>query len=122
MNRRGFTLIEIMIALVILAIAILGMATATAQFMHVVTVGNTRAAATQLAQQRIEQVLMDPNYSAIDTAYGKTETNFPGMTGYVRITTIQWVKDSLDYKRITVRVIPPTGKDTVKRTVMVAAP
>jgi type IV pilus modification protein PilV len=122
MNRRGFTLIEIMIALVILAVAILGMATAIARFIHVVSLANSRAAATQLAQQRIEQVLMDPNYAAIDTAYGKTETSFPGMAGYVRMTTVEWVNDSLDYKRVTVRVIPPTGVDTVKRSVLVAAP
>jgi len=122
MNRRGFTLIEIMISLVILAIAILGLATTTGQFMHVVTTGQARAAATQLAEQRIEQILMDPNYATIDTAYAKTETSFPGLTGYKRVTTIVWVNDSLNYKRVTVVVIPPTVTDTIKRTIMVAAP
>jgi len=121
MNRRGFTLIEIMISLVLLSIAILGMATATGGFMHVVTVGQARAAATQLAEQRIELIQMDPNYASIDTTYAKTETSFPGLTGYTRITTVEAIKDTLDYKRVTVRVITPTA-DTIKRTVIVAAP
>lgn len=121
MNRRGFTLIEIMIALVILSIAILGMATATGQFMHVVTVGQARAAATQLAEQRIEVVQMDPNYNLIDSTYAGTETSFPGLSGYTRITTVQAINDTLVYKVVTVRVITPTA-DTIKRTVIVAAP
>jgi prepilin-type N-terminal cleavage/methylation domain-containing protein len=126
MNRRGFTLIEIMIALVILAVVILGLTTATSSFIHTVATGQDRAAAIQLAEQRIEQIQMFPNYVALDTAFGKTETTFPGLTGYRRVTTVVHVggppPDSVDYKKFTVRVTAPGIPDTVKRTVTVGAP
>ena len=122
MDSRGFTLIEIMMALVVLTIAILGLATSTSGFMHVVTVGQARSTAIQLAQQRIEQIQMDPYYAGLDSAFGGTETNLPSLAGYTRITTIVPSTDSLDYKTITVSVIDPTAADTIRRTVIVAAP
>jgi prepilin-type N-terminal cleavage/methylation domain-containing protein len=122
MDSRGFTLIEIMMALVVLTIAILGLATSTSGFMHVVTVGQERSTAIQLAQQRVEQIQMDPNYAGLDSAYAGTETSLPGASGYQRITTIVHTADSLDYKTITVSVIDPTAADTIRRTIIVAAP
>lgn len=122
MDSRGFTLIEIMMALVVLTIAILGLATSTSGFMHVVTVGQERSTAIQLAQQRIEQIQMDPDYAGLDTTYGGTETGLPGASGYTRITTIVDTADSLNYKTITVSVIDPTAADTIRRTIIMAAP
>jgi prepilin-type N-terminal cleavage/methylation domain-containing protein len=125
MDRRGFTLIEIMIALVILAVVILGLTTATSSFIHTVAVGQGRATAIQLAEQRIDQIQMNPNYASLDTAFGKTETTFPGLTGYTRVTTVVRVGgsgDTVDYKKFTVRVTAPGVPDTIKRTVLVAAP
>jgi prepilin-type N-terminal cleavage/methylation domain-containing protein len=124
MDSRGFTLIEIMMALVVLTIAILGLATSTSSFMHVVTVGQARSTAIQLAQQRVEQIQMDPNYFGLDTTYAKTETGLPGSPGYTRITAIVHTgspTDTVDYKTITVSVIDPAA-DTIRRTIIVAAP
>ena len=47
-NRRGFTLIEIMIALVILALVVLGMATSTGRFIRVVAESDWQVAAIPL--------------------------------------------------------------------------
>jgi prepilin-type N-terminal cleavage/methylation domain-containing protein len=122
MDSRGFTLIEIMMALVVLTVAILGLATSTSGFMHVVTVGQERSTAIQLAQQRVEQIQMDPDYADLDSIYGGTESSLPGASGYTRITTIVQSTDSLDYKTVTVSVIDPTAADTIRRTIIVAAP
>jgi prepilin-type N-terminal cleavage/methylation domain-containing protein len=125
MDSRGFTLIEIMMALVILTFAILGLATSTSGFMHVVTVGQERSTAIQLAQQRLERIQMDPNYAALDTAYAGTELSASGLTGYTRITEIVHTgsaTDTVDYKTITVSVVDPSAADTIRRTIIVAAP
>jgi prepilin-type N-terminal cleavage/methylation domain-containing protein len=127
MTQRGFTLIEIMIALVLLAVVILGLATTTSQFVHTVVEGQGRTAGIELAQQRIAQIQLAPNYAALDTAFGKTETTFPGLTGYKRITTVRHVGSSTDtisgdYKLFTVKVMAPGIADTIQRTVLVAAP
>lgn len=127
LRRRsgGFTLIEIMIALVILAVVVLGLATATAQVVHVVTLSDRNAAAIQLADSRIEEIQMNPNYNAIDTLFAGAETSFPNHPGYSRETTISRVGglgQSQDYKKVTVTVNGPGLSDPVSRTITVAAP
>ena len=124
-DRRGFTLIEIMIALVILALVVLGMATSTGRFMRVVAESDLQVAAIQLADDRIQTVLMNPNFSAIDTAYAGTETNFPTLPGFTRSTVITLVGGSgqpTHHKRIVVTVTGPGLPQAVKRSATVAAP
>ncbi len=124
-TERGFTLIEIMIALVILTVVILGMATAAAQVVHVVTVSDRNTAAIQLADSRVEEIQMDPDYNGLDTAYAGTETDFPSLPGYVRATEIVHVGglgQVTDHRKITVTVTGPGLTQPIKRTVTVAAP
>jgi prepilin-type N-terminal cleavage/methylation domain-containing protein len=122
---RGFTLIEILIALVILTVVILGLATATAQVVHVVTLADRNAAAIQLVDGRVEMIQMDPDYNGLDSAYVGTETDFPTLRGYVRETRIERVGgigQATDHKVITVTVRGPGLSEPVSRTVTVAAP
>lgn len=124
-KRGGFTLIEVMIALVILALVILGLTTATATFVNVVAKGQLRATAIQMAEARIDRIEMDPNYIDLETNYKTTETTFPGLTGYTRVTDISHVGGagkSVDYKVITVTVMRTGLPDTIRRTVSVGAP
>lgn len=124
-SSGGFTLIEIMIALVILTVVVLGLATATAQVVHVVTLSDRNAAAIQLADSRIEEVQMSPDYNGLESLFAGTESSFPDLPGYVRETKIQrvgGVGQNHDYKKITVTVTGPGVSDPVARTVTVAAP
>lgn len=124
-RSRGFTLIEIMISLVILTVVVLGLATATAQVVHVVTLSDRNAAAIQLADSRIEEVQMSPDYNAIDSLFAGTESGFPGLAGYSRETKILRVGglgQAQDFKKITVTVTGPGVSDPVSRTITVAAP
>lgn len=122
---RGFTLIELMVALVIFAVVVLGLGAATSQFVHTVAIGQRRAAAIQLAEGRIEAVQMDPNYAALDTAYAGTETGFPTWAGLQRETRIVQVGgsgQSVDHKKVTVTVTGPGLTSPISRTIVVAAP
>ncbi len=124
-RSRGFTLIEIMISLVILTVVVLGLATATAQVVHVVTLSDRNAAAIQLADSRIEEVQMSPDYNAIDSLFAGTESGFAGLAGYSRETKILRVGglgQAQDFKKITVTVTGPGVSDPVSRTITVAAP
>ena len=124
-DRRGFTLVEIMVALVILFVVILGFASTTGRFLNQVTTSTQQANAIQLAEDRIEMVRMDPNYGGLDTLYGKTEMNFPTLPDFTRTTTIVRTGGSgqpNDYKTITAKVTAPGLLAPVSRTVTVAAP
>ncbi len=124
-DSRGFTLIEIMIALVILVLVVLGMATSTGRFMRVVAESDIQVAAIQLADDRVQTVLMDPNYGGIDTTYAGSESSFPTLTGFVRTTTVTQVGglgQTTNHKRIVVTVTGPGLSNPVKRSATVAAP
>lgn len=124
-ERTGFTLVEVMIALVILSLVILGMAATTGSFVRVVAESDRMAAAVQLADDRIEQVQMDPNYGGLDSLYAGVESNFPTLAGFTRETRIVRVGGAgqpVDYKKVTVIVAGPGLPTRVERTVSVAAP
>ena len=124
-NERGFTLIEVMMALTIIAGVLLAMGAATASFVHEVAVGNRNAMALQLVDDRIETVQADPYYAGLDTAYAGTETDFPTLPGYTRTTTILAVGgagQSVNYKKVTVTVAGPGLAQPVARTITVGAP
>lgn len=121
-RERGFTLIEIIAALVILMVVITGLATVTGRFVRTVSEADQNAAAVQLAQDRIQTVQMDPDYGGLDTMYVGTESSFPTLTGYTRETQIQRVGGTNDYKIITVIVNGPGLRQPVERTTTVAAP
>jgi prepilin-type N-terminal cleavage/methylation domain-containing protein len=125
MTRRGFTLIEVMIALVILGVVVLGTAQMTARMVHTVATSGQQDAATELAQSRIAKIQVDPNYPGLEGLYVATESSFPTLPGFTRTTAI--VHDSggappQDYKKITVTVTGPGLLVPVTRTVTVAAP
>ena len=124
-TRRGFTLVEVLISVVILGTVVMAIASALAKFMHVVATSDRDAAAIELAEDRVEQIQMDPNYNGMDTLYAATETSFPSLPGFTRTTTITRVGGSgqaNDYKKVMVAVNGPGLAQPVKRSFTIAAP
>jgi len=123
-NSSGFTLIEVVLALTILLVVMVGLATTTGKTAHVAVTSDRQEAAIELVQDKLDHIRVDPNYVALDTTYGGTEGSFPTLPGYARVTVFQRVTTSgNDFKRITVTVTGP-GLPTagIARTVTVAAP
>src|SRR3970040_585448 len=87
-NKSGFTLIEVILALSILLVVMMMLASTTGKTVHIATTSGNQNAAIQLALYRIEQVRADPRYDALDTAYTATETTFPTLSGFTRVTSI----------------------------------
>ena len=122
-KENGFTLIEVMMALAVMATVLLAMATSTASFLQIVTVADRNIAAQQLVDSRIDLIQMDPNYNDLASNYVGTESNFPTLEGYTRTTTIRQVPAGTpNYQVITVTVQGPGLAQPVSRTITVAAP
>jgi prepilin-type N-terminal cleavage/methylation domain-containing protein len=124
-NRRaGFTLVEVMVASVILTAALLAMAGFTMRYQQVDSSVRLMSKARQAANERLERVRGSAPYLALDTMQ-TTESSVDGMPGFSRVTTVTRVggasADTVDYKIITVRVQPPGVGRVVTKTSIVGA-
>lgn len=125
MTRRGFTLIEVIIAITILMFIVVALAGSTGAFVRLTAQDEARAVASQLAQEQLQRVQMDPDYGGLDSTYVGTETALTGAPGFTRTTSITRVgglNQATDHKRITVAVAGPGLTAPVSRTTTVAAP
>jgi prepilin-type N-terminal cleavage/methylation domain-containing protein len=123
-GRDGFTLIEVTLALVLLAFVVLGLQETTGRFLHVVVVDRARAEADAVADSRVAQVRLWPDYGTIETQFASTVSGQP-RAGWAVATTVArtgGVGLPNDFKRVTVRVSAPTLASPVERTITVAAP
>lgn len=126
-GERGVTLIEVIIAMVILTVVLLGMGSFAVRFTRTVQQSDARTVAVELASQRISEVRSSPNYAGIETTYNGTEASIAGFSGYRRTTQIVRTggpkpTNNQDYKTVTVSVVAPGLTAPIKKTVIVAAP
>ncbi len=125
MRRSGFTLVEMLLAIVILAVILASVARYTSQYLHTVTASTTRTAAAEVARERIGLVDMDPSYPTLGTVWSGTQTGFPGYPGMSRVTTVSRVTGNApqrDYTIITIPVTEPTMGAPIDVTTVVASP
>ncbi|HET7632585.1 MAG TPA: prepilin-type N-terminal cleavage/methylation domain-containing protein [Gemmatimonadaceae bacterium] len=123
--RNAFTLVEVIVALLVLGMALLGLALFVSNMAHAGTDARTLGTANELATDRIETIKSALSYASLDTRYAGTEASVPGYPGYVRKTIIRHVgggvSDSVDYRIVTVLVSNPAMPDTVRKTTIIAA-
>ena len=123
-NRRGFTLIEVVVASVILTTALLAMAGFTVSYQQSESKVRMFSRAQQLAGARLETVRTTMPYASIDTMV-TTESSIAGSPGYTRVTTVTRVggaiSDTVDYRTVTVRVSTPGALQTVAKSSIVGA-
>jgi prepilin-type N-terminal cleavage/methylation domain-containing protein len=125
MERRGFSLIEVMLAVVLLGIVLVSVARYTGQFLHTVSTSTVRTVAAEVARERISQVDMDPSYPTLGATWAGTQTGFPGYPSMTRVTTVSRVTGNApprDYTVVTVRVTEPTMGPAIDVTTVVAQP
>lgn len=120
-RRSGMTLIEVMIALVILTGALLGMGKFITSFSHATSDGALSSVASDLVLDRLETIKGSTSYATLD-AYAVTELSITGFTGYKRVTQVTRTLDGTqDYKAITVTVSNPSLSLPVKKSTIIAA-
>ncbi len=126
-NRHGFTLLEVAVALVLLAAGLLTLQSALLRLMHQSTLDTRADVALQLVKDRLDLVRTDPQFDSLEARYVASETNAGGILGLSRVTVIAHQRDSTaqgitDYKKITVTVNGSGLSRAVARTVTVGAP
>lgn len=130
MTRRGFSLVEVLIALVLLTIVLAGLGRFVGSFVHGVRTSTVRTMATEVARARVALAETDPRYTTLVTLYGTGPsadvTGFPGFPSMRRRTFISRDQSGTpprDITTITVRVTDPSiPQDTISLTSMRARP
>ena len=129
MDKRGFTIIEMTVVVLILTTAILGMGASATYMIQAASGAGAKSEALQAVEGRISQIVMDPRYGVLDSLYGGTETALPGLEGYQRVTSITHVYTAvgspptyIDYKEVLVAISGPGLAEAMSRTIIVASP
>ena len=125
-NRKGFTLIEVLITIVLLSIITSGIMTMFSTFTQNNADPSVMTQATALAQEKLDQVIADKQNSARGFNY-VTNVNYPaenpvaGFAGFSRSVNVIYVNSGAlntavagptNYKNVTVTVTASTGNVT----------
>ncbi|NNM34117.1 MAG: prepilin-type N-terminal cleavage/methylation domain-containing protein [Gemmatimonadetes bacterium] len=130
LNRsdEGFALIELIVALLVLTVAILGVAGSASTMSIRANSADLRSQALQAVDDQISRISVDPRYGLMDSLYAGTDTVVAGLPGFSRVTAIDTVRvglpsgDTIQFRRVKVSVAGPTLPDGVSRSVVLGAP
>jgi prepilin-type N-terminal cleavage/methylation domain-containing protein len=122
--RRGMTLIEVILAIVILSGAMLGLARFGQQFQRNTSSSSTQVIASDLATQRLETIKGVRNYASLVTTYGATAETFVGdpvYGGFTRYTKAVATSTSTDdYVTVTVSIAGNNLTTAIKKSTKIA--
>lgn len=124
--REGFTMVEVIVALLLMSVAILGLQLVAASMLRQTSASQVRLTASQLAEDRVDLIKLEPVYANLSN-YAVVETDITGFPNYTRRTTLLARRDSTsngitDYKRITVAVTAPGLATPIIRNLTIGAP
>ena len=119
----GFTMIEVVLALVVLNIVLLGATAASASLIRAAGTDRRTSQAGAAVEARMSLLRQWPDYTALE-GFAGTEPDTP-LPGWRRRTTVARIGGSgqpNDFKRITVTVEGDGLPAPVARSITVAAP
>ena len=123
-RRPGMTLMEVMVALILLGGVLLSLGKFSGSLARTSGTARMLATATQLVSDRIGTVKGAPRYTAIESLYVASETSLPGFPDFKRVTMVKRIggqpTDSIDYKIITVEVSNPSLSKPVRKSTVIA--
>lgn len=126
MNRQGFTMVEMMISLVILAFAIVGLSSTTARLARVAVEAENKALALQAVEDRLARVRLHPIYQQLDSLFEESSAQIDGLPDYTRTTSLNRIIEPgerdgkyIDYTLVTVTVEGPGLAEAISRTVAI---
>ena len=125
-RRRGFSLVEIIVALGILTMSLLGFALVAQRFLRSNADVGTRTLASDLATTRIEQIKGARNYATLVTTYNNQVETWGGNALYAGFTRTTYVtrtgpNATNDYVTVTVVVAGRALSPPIRRTTSIAA-
>lgn len=123
-GRAGMTIIEVIVAMTLLAGALLAMGAFIARYAKVAGTMAVRSEASELVADRLEAVKGAIRYSTLESVYSGTESSIPNHPGFARQTIITHtggLPPSLyDYKTVTVIVTAPALPKPAKKSTVVS--
>lgn len=121
-GRAGMTLIEVLVALVILAGSLVAMGNFMGKFTHAQKAASLRQDAVDIATDLVDSVQHATTYAAIPTFAG-TVTEMRDNGTFTRVTTVKQMGGTalavVNYYIITTAVTPPGNLPVVKKTVAI---
>ncbi len=121
-NNKGFTLLEILIAITVFSVGLLGMATLTAVIIRGNLASEKLTTATTLAQDQVEKII-GVGYSGTPTSDTTTTEDYNSITNYSsykRVTFTQVDNPAEGMKKITISVYwDSDAHSVVLRTILV---
>lgn len=122
-SNRGFTLIEAMIALVILSAVLLTLAAATTRYLSIIAKNRIRIQSGAVADARIAAVRISPNYQTLVAQFDGTLAGVP-FPEYSRVTRVVRTGEgtAADRTGVVVTVTGPHLPTPVIRYATIAAP
>lgn len=123
-GRRGMTLVEVVVAMLLLTTVVLALGNFTARFAIASGQARLVIAANEIATMRLDAIRTQPTYSSIDLLADSVKvtrdfTDFGMRTTVLRVGGAP--TDSVDYRLVTVSVTHPSMRRTVSKTTAVAA-
>ena len=121
--RAGFTMVEMMVAIVILGGVALAVGASTAKLVHSGVDDRIASQAAAAAEAQLAVAQVWPEYATLDSAFAGTVADIP-FTGASQVTTVVRTGGSgqaNDYKQITVTITAPGLATPVVRSITVAA-
>lgn len=120
-RRAGFTLVEVLVALAILATATLAFAAFGERFARASNAAALRSTASDLAVERLELIRSHTDYATLD-GYAGTEATIAGAPGFARRTAVRrTLTPTADYRTVTVTVSHAALPTPVAKTTAIAA-
>ncbi len=101
---NGFSLIEVLVALVILSVGILGLSRASVSLLSVNAINADRVVAASLIQDRLETIKRSGYARATVTSYTEEYGTIANYSGYRRATTMALNTPATNMKTVTVTV------------------
>jgi prepilin-type N-terminal cleavage/methylation domain-containing protein len=126
MTRRGFSLVEVIVALGIMTGSLLGFAYVAQRFTRSNSDVSVRTIASDLVTTRIEQIKGTRNYTSLVTTYNNQVESWTGTDAYAGFTRRTYVTRTgpnaqNDFVTVTVEVSGRGLVPVVRRTTAIAA-
>ncbi|HEY7637345.1 MAG TPA: prepilin-type N-terminal cleavage/methylation domain-containing protein [Gemmatimonadales bacterium] len=122
-TRRGFTLLEVVVATFILGGIILMMAPSASRYLTTSTKSRQKIQAQATAEEQIALLRSSPTYDSLGVRFNGSVSGVP-FTGWTRTTSVvrSGAGTTSDITRVTVTVTGPGLSTPIKRTLTIAAP
>jgi Tfp pilus assembly protein PilV len=126
-HHDGFTIVEVLLALLLLSFMVMGFQAATGEIIHYAAQSDREAVAVQLVEDRLDLIRLDTDYNNLESRWEAAESDlsgYPGLSRTTEITHTYQVQATgiLDYLKVTVTVDGASLRGPVARTIVIGAP